>query len=115
MQTRPVQFLITTKAFLLDVTETFQNKSDYAWMYYNVPGRIAVNMILCTGSAGLVAVLIAGCAQLRNRSHSTNVNEIANGILGALVAITSGCPFVSPGWAIGIGGNVYCIVGSGRE
>ncbi|XP_065829790.1 putative ammonium transporter sll1017 [Oscarella lobularis] len=75
----------------------------YALMFYDVPGRIAINMILCTGSAGLVAVCIAGYAQLRLRSRSTNVNEIANGILGALVAITSGCPFVTPQWAIGIG------------
>jgi ammonia channel protein AmtB len=43
-------------------------------------------------------------SQLRTRATSTNANEIANGILGALVAITSGCPFVYPEWAAGIGG-----------
>eukprot|EP00118_Oscarella_pearsei_P009549 m.55441 g.55441 ORF g.55441 m.55441 type:complete len:601 (+) comp34472_c0_seq5:616-2418(+) len=86
-----------------EYTFNHYGKDQYAWMYYNVPGRIAINMILCTGSAGLVAVCIAGMAQLRARSRSTNVNEIANGILGALVAITSGCPFVTAEWAIGIG------------
>ncbi|XP_062514921.1 putative ammonium transporter sll1017 isoform X2 [Corticium candelabrum] len=83
---------------------TYHEYGQYAWMYYNVPGRIAMNMIICAGSAGLVAVCIAGAAQLRTRGSSTNANEIANGVLGALVAITSGCPFVYPEWAFGIGG-----------
>jgi Amt family ammonium transporter len=85
------------------VSTTHDHFGTYSWMYYNIPGRIAMNMIICAGSAGLVAVLIAGGAQLRTRATSTNANEIANGILGALVAITSGCPFVYPEWAAGIG------------
>lgn len=40
---------------------------------------------------------------IRNDEHFTT-NEIANAIMGALVAVTGCCPFIDPEWAIFIGG-----------
>ena len=34
------------------------------------------------------------CIQIRYRAESVSANEIANGILSSLVAITAGCAFV---------------------
>ena len=39
--------------------------------------------------------VILGLLKLYFRTVSVNANEIANGILAALVAITAGCPFVN--------------------
>lgn len=42
--------------------------------------------------------------QIRSQSDSVNANEIANGVLSALVAISAGCPFVEFWAACVIGG-----------
>ncbi|KAL5463208.1 hypothetical protein EMCRGX_G032087 [Ephydatia muelleri] len=62
--------------------------------YYNIPAIIAINMIMAAASGGIIAILIATWAQVRLRASSINANEVANGVLSALVAITAGCPFV---------------------
>jgi len=67
-------------------------------------------MILCCAAGGIVAVAIACWAQLRYRTDSINANEIANGILSCLVAITASCPFVSYYSACIIGSELTCIV-----
>ena len=70
-------------------------------------------MIMAGASGGTVAILIAMWAQVgwyeyqctcsmyvyvhvqvRYRTESVNANEIANGVLSALVAISAGCAFV---------------------
>ena len=43
--------------------------------------------------------------QARNRTESVNANEIANGVLSSLVAITAGCAFVDYWGACLIGGE----------
>ena len=49
-------------------------------------------------------VMLANCVQqLRYRTESLNANEIANGILSALVSITAGCAFVDYWGAVFIG------------
>lgn len=63
--------------------------------FYGIPATIAVNMIMAAAGAGLVATVIAAWAQVRLRGDSVNANEVGNGLLAALVAITAGCPFVS--------------------
>ena len=42
-----------------------------------------------------IHTIIIVCPQLYSRTVSVNANEIANGILTSLVAITAGCPFVN--------------------
>ena len=44
------------------------------------------------------------CTKLRIRTDSLNANEIANGVLSCLVAITASCPYVTYWQA--------CIIGS---
>ena len=73
-------------------------------LYHAVPSRIAINMILSCAAGGTLAVAIGCWAQLRYRTDSVNANEIANGILSCLVAITASCPFVTY-WAA-------CLIGS---
>jgi Amt family ammonium transporter len=68
---------------------------DYSILpFHDIPSIIAVNMILASATGGILAVFIASWAQLYTRAVSVNANEIANGILASLVAITAGCPFV---------------------
>ncbi|XP_064402709.1 uncharacterized protein LOC135348427 isoform X3 [Halichondria panicea] len=72
--------------------------------FYGVTSIIAVNMIMAGASGGITAIVIAVWAQVRYRTESVNANEIANGVLSALVSITSGCAFVDY-WAA-------CLIGS---
>lgn len=67
-------------------------------------GRIALVMCLACASAGIVQVMVCGLVQIYKRDENFNVNEIANVILGALVAVTGCCPFIYPPFAIIIGG-----------
>ena len=43
------------------------------------------------------------CLQIYKRDNAYNTNEIANGVLACLVAVTGCCPFIDPLWAILIG------------
>ena len=73
-------------------------------------GRIALVMCLACASAGIVQALICGLMQIYKRDENFNVNEIANVILGALVAVTGCCPFIHPPFAIIIGGSSNCLI-----
>ncbi|XP_062499014.1 ammonium transporter 2-like [Corticium candelabrum] len=72
-------------------------------IYHAVVGRIALNMVVCAGSGGLLAIGIAGFVQAIKKTDRINTNEVANGILSCLVAITGCCAFVTPHAAFGIG------------
>ena len=67
-------------------------------------GRIALVMCLGCASAGIVQVLVSGLVQIYKRDETFNTNEIANVVLGGLVAVTGCCPFIDPRWALLIGG-----------
>jgi ammonia channel protein AmtB len=95
----------STESVQVGVEETSMLPRDSTYYpYYGIPSTIAVNMIMAAASGGIVAVVIAVWAQTRSRSDSVNANEIANGILSALVGITAGCAFVDY-WAA-------CIIGA---
>ena len=76
-------------------------------LYHAVPARIAINMILSCSAGGMLSVVIACRAQLHYRTDSINANEISNGVLSCLVAITASCPFVEY-WGV-------CLIGSGSS
>ena len=52
---------------------------------------------------------MSGLVQLYKRDETFNTNEIANAVLGALVAVTGCCPFIDPPWAILIGCRWCCV------
>jgi len=52
-------------------------------------------MIMCCAAGGLLAIAIASWAQLTYGTKSINANEVSNGILSCLVAITASCPYVN--------------------
>uniref|UniRef100_A0A1X7TMW8 Ammonium transporter AmtB-like domain-containing protein n=2 Tax=Amphimedon queenslandica TaxID=400682 RepID=A0A1X7TMW8_AMPQE len=81
-------------AFNCGSTESIESHEYTPYPYHAMPSIIAVNMIMAAASGGILAVMIASWAQIRSQSESMNANEIANGVLSALVAITSSCPFV---------------------
>ena len=68
-------------------------------------GRIALSMCLTCASSGLLQTTISGLVQIYKRDETFNANEIANAVLGGLVAITGCCPFIDPPFAILIGGE----------
>lgn len=70
---------------------------------HNAVGRIALVMCLACASAGLIQVLVSGLVQIYKRDETFNTNEIANVVLGALVAVTGCCPFIEPEFALIIG------------
>ena len=72
-------------------------------------GRIALVMCLACASAGLVQTLISGLVQIYKRDTTINANEIANVVLGGLVAVTGCCPFIDPRYAILIGGELSMV------
>ena len=68
-------------------------------------GRIALVMCISCASAGIVQTLVSGLVQIYKRDETFNSNEIANVVLGALVAVTGCCPFIDPPFAVLIGGR----------
>ena len=81
-------------AFNCGTTESLQGPMRDLETYSNVAGRIAVNMITCAAGGALTATIIAGSIQFVTDAQAINCNEIANGILTALVSVTSNCPFI---------------------
>lgn len=81
-------------AFNCGTTESLEGPFQNYPVYSRVAGRIAVNMITCAAGGCLTATLIASVIQTVTKGKAINCNEIANGILTALVAITSNCPYV---------------------
>lgn len=63
-------------------------------------------MSLAAASAGLTQSIISGVVQIYKRDENYNTNEIANGILASLVAVTGCCIFIEPPFAILIGGKL---------
>ena len=101
--------------------------------FHAVVGRVALVMAIAAASGGLTSTIISGLVQVREyrvllleypplphcyislqcivisaqiykRDEAFNTNEIANGVLACLVAVTGCCPFIDPLWAILIGG-----------
>ena len=66
-------------------------------------GRIALTMCLSCASAGTVQALISSTVQWWRGDKHINTNEIANAVLGGLVAVTGCCPFIEPPFAVIIG------------
>ena len=81
-------------AFNCGTTESLQGPRGDFETYSNVAGRIAVNMMTCAAGGALTATIIAGSIQFITDAQAINCNEIANGILTALVSVTSNCPFI---------------------
>ena len=48
--------------------------------------------------------------QIYKRDEAFNTNEIANGVLASLVAVTGCCPFIEPLMALPIGGMNMCLI-----
>ena len=90
-------------AFNCGTTESLEGPFRDFPVYSNVAGRIAVNMITCAAGGGLTATLIASTIQTVTGGKAIGCNEIANGILTSLVAITSNCPYVDSLTAFFIG------------
>ena len=60
-------------------------------------------MCLVAASAGVTQTCVSGLVQFFKGDETFNHNEIANAVIGGLVAVTGCCPFVQPEWAILIG------------
>lgn len=82
-------------------TETMLGKTNHAAV-----GRIALTMSLAAASGGLTQAIVSGLVQIYKRDEFYNTNEIANGVLASLVAVTGCCPFVMhPFFSVLIGGE----------
>ncbi|XP_065911000.1 ammonium transporter 2-like isoform X2 [Dysidea avara] len=79
-------------------TESMEGKIAHASV-----GRIALVMALAAASGGLTSTIVSGLVQMYKRDETFNSNEIANGVLACLVAVTGCCPFIDPPWALLIG------------
>ena len=73
-------------------------------------GRIALVMCLSCASAGIVQVIVSTVVQMILVEEQVNTNEVANVVLGALVAVTGCAPFMDPPYAILIGGKLTSII-----
>ena len=62
-------------------------------------------MCVACASAGIVQVILSGLVQVYKRDTTFNTNEIANVVLGSLVAVTGCAPFIEPYFAALIGGG----------
>ena len=67
-------------------------------------------MCLSCASAGLVQAIVSSIVQWSRGDRHINTNEIANAVLGGLVAVTGCCPFIDPPFAIIIGGKHNTII-----
>ena len=76
-------------------------------MTHAAVGRIALTMCLAAASGGLTQTIISALVQIYKRDETFNANEIANGVLACLVAVTGCCPFIDPPWALVIGGTSH--------
>ena len=90
-------------AFNCGTTESLEGPLLNFPVYSKVAGRIAVNMITCAAGGCIAATLIASTVQTCSGGKAIGCNEIANGILTSLVAITSNCPYVDSVSAFFIG------------
>lgn len=68
-------------------------------------------MSLAAASGGLTQTIISGLVQIYKRDETFNTNEIANGMLACLVAVTGCCPFIGNGFSILIGGKTHRLLG----
>ena len=59
-------------------------------------GRIALTMCLSSAAAGLLQVVLSGAVQSWRNDKHINTNEIANSVLGGLIAVTGCAPFINP-------------------
>ena len=71
---------------------------------HSAVGRIALTMCVACASAGITQTVVSGLVQIYKRDTTFNANEIANTVLGALVAVTGCCPFITPAFSLIIGG-----------
>lgn len=85
-------------AFNCGSTESIAGKTNHAAV-----GRIALTMCLAAASGGLTQAIVSALVQIYKRDETYNTNEIANGILASLVAVTGCCPFIEPAWSVLIG------------
>jgi Amt family ammonium transporter len=83
----------------------FNPGSTLSAMDFEGIGRVAGNTTLAACAGGLVAVFM-----LYPRSKTWDIGISINGFLGGLVAITAPCYWVTPGWALIIGGVAGAIV-----
>ena len=60
-------------------------------------------MCISCATAGLLQAILSGIVQSLRNDKYINTNEIANAVIGGLVAITGCCPFVEPWEALIIG------------
>ena len=66
-------------------------------------------MCLSCASAGFVQALVSSTVQWLREDKHINTNEIANAVLGGLVAGTGCCPFIEPQVGIFIGGGYFYV------
>ena len=60
-------------------------------------------MCLSCASAGLLQAILSGVVQSWRNDKHINTNEIANAVIGGLVAVTGCCPFIKSELAVVIG------------
>jgi Amt family ammonium transporter len=83
----------------------FNPGSTLSAMDFEGIGRVAANTTLAACAGGIIAVFF-----VYPRSKKWDVGMAINGFLGGLVAVTAPCYWISPGWAIVIGGVAGVIV-----
>ena len=67
-------------------------------------------MCISCASAGLLQAILSGAVQSWRDDKYINTNEIANAVIGGLIAVTGCCPFVEPWDAIIIGRKCQIII-----
>ena len=74
---------------------------------HSAVGRIALVMSVACASAGTVEVIVCTLVQAYKKDNDLHTKEVANVVLGALVAVTGCAPFIEPYYAVIIGGKLY--------